>query len=95
MKMMNGDTFIITEETFKKLIDKTGLKFITELNALINLNSMVSIVPETIAQVDERKLYDGTIAKLKGGIWVDKFSGAKIDIGYYKELRESNKLTVI
>lgn len=95
IKMMSGENITVSKEIRDRLVMETGLCQIQSLDIAINISSISTIIPEAQVKVDEMKLYDGTIAKLKGGTWVDKFSGVKLDAGYYKELRETNKLTVI
>lgn len=93
IKMMGGDTFTITEETYKKLAGQTGLVHLKEIDCIINLNSVTSIIPEQVAEKNSNKktLSDGTRAVKRGYEWYNELSGSKIDISYYPELRESSE----
>ena len=86
IKMMSSDTHIISEETFKKLSGKSGLLFIPEINGIINLNSVNSIMPEGTVGLNKIKLHDGGYAIKKHGTWVDERSGATMDLNHYKYL---------
>ena len=83
IKMMGGDKYEISEEIFKKIIDKSGLIYISELKCLINMSSVTSIVPNESISLDKIKLHDGGYAIKKHGSWVDENSGARIDPQYY------------
>jgi hypothetical protein len=94
VKMINGDTFVITDETFSALAGKSGLIYIPEISGIINLVSVCSILPKELAENINlrRKLHDGGYAINKFGYWYDeKDPNVKIDLNYYPELRKSEQ----
>lgn len=93
--MMSGDEIKISDETFSKLGGKQGLLFIPEINGIINLNSVVSILPKKLLpnqykNGDIKICNDGTRAYNKFGLWVlENNQDIKIDLNYYPELKEA------
>jgi hypothetical protein len=91
IKMMSGDSFKISEQTFAKLEGKTGLVHFRELNAILNLNSVVSIVNEQLANssLTRKQNKDGQwcIDKFKQNDWrLENNPEVKVDLSYYPEL---------
>lgn len=80
IKMMNGDQFIISLETFKALDGKSGLVWLEEIDAMINLSSVCTITyddqatikavmdapvdQDILAELERRELTDGDNKKL-------------------------------
>jgi len=100
IKMMGGDIFEISEETAMSLTNKTGLVGIKELNGIINMSSVVSVMAQGVAKTKESKnivkCHDGSFAILKNGSWIDEYSGSKLDLSYYPELlKEHNNLLTL
>jgi len=92
IKMINGDKFKISEETFNKLAGKSGLIYIPDIKGIINLVSVASILPGELSENsgNRRQLYDGSYAINKFGIWYDeKNPEVRIDLNYYPELKTS------
>lgn len=88
IKMMDKDTFIVSEETFKKLAGQSGLIYIKEIGVTINLNSVVSIMPLELDS-NQRTLSDGTRVVKKFNHWVlENDESVKIDLLYYPELTD-------
>lgn len=86
IKMMDKDTFIVSEETFKKLAGQSGLVYIKEIGVTINLNSITSIAPLELDN-NRRVLSDGTRVIKKFNSWVlEDDNSVKIDLLYYPEL---------
>lgn len=80
----------ISQETFAKLEKCSGLVYLEDIKGIVNLNSVVSIIPEELANKSskERLLHDGTYAIQRGGIWVMKSDpNVRLDIKYFPELR--------
>lgn len=95
IKMMGGDTFNISEDTFKKLAGQTGLIHLKEIDGIINLNSVTSIFPEGLIkkEITQVKLNDGTIAVKIFGIWYNQNNPeAKIDLNYYPVLKTEESI---
>lgn len=91
IKMMSGDSFKISQETFAKLEGKTGLVHFKELNAILNLNSVVSIVNEQLASsfLTRKQDKDGRwcVDKFKQNDWrLENNPDVKVDLNYYPEL---------
>ena len=92
VKMMNGDKFKISEQTFNGLMGKAGLVYLCDVKGIVNLSSVSSILPEELAENigNRRKLRDGGYAVMKSGQWVCEHDNSiKIDLSYYPELLES------
>ena len=89
--MMGGDTYTISEETRNGLAGASGLCHLREIDTMVNINSISSITPEDRVAVTEKTLYDGTVAVLKRGVWVDKYSEVRLDTNYYKQLDYKEK----
>ena len=56
IKMMGGDKYEISEETFKSLVGKSGNIFITEIGGVLNFNSLTSMMPKELTaeeRIDE------------------------------------------
>lgn len=92
IKMMDKEVFIINESDFKNILGKNGMVLISSLKILINMSCVSSISPleeETIKTDEVYYLCDGARVKKKFGTWVDADDQEiKIDISYYKELRD-------
>lgn len=89
IKMMNNDTFNISEDTFQKLEGKTGLVHFKEIDAILNLNSVASILPAELVNEKQRTLSDGTRIINKFGTWyLENNQEVKVDLNYYPELKE-------
>ena len=93
IKMMGGDILEVSQEVALALKDKIGLVAIKELGGMINMSSVVSILPKGLAKNEQKKTSikcnDGSIANWKGGKWIDEYSGAILDTRYYPELKEA------
>lgn len=90
IKMMDKSEFKISQETFAKLETCSGLVYLEEIKGIINLNSVISIIPEELANKTskERLLHDGTYAIQRGGVWVMKSDpNVSLDTRYFPELR--------
>lgn len=81
IKMINSDQFIISEQTFKGLSNKSGLIFVKELNGIINLASVASIIPITIETARESNLRQVREAEARTKIAVDKVK-KKLKLNY-------------
>lgn len=89
IKMMSNDVFEISEDTFHKLAGQTGLIHIKELDCIINLNSVTSIIPLEKVVKTRVQLHDGMIAIKKFGEWVcENNPSVKINLFYYPELQD-------
>lgn len=87
--MMSNDVFEINEDTFHKLAGQTGLVHLKELDCIINLNSITSIMPLEMVVKTRVKLHDGMIAIKKFGEWVcENNPSVKINLSYYPELQD-------
>jgi hypothetical protein len=89
IKMMNGDSFKISQETFNRLTGESGLVYVSEIKGIINLNSVSSVLPQEMAESigNRRRLHDGSYAIYKHGAWVDeRDQSVKINLHYYPEL---------
>lgn len=92
IKMMSGEKLFISEETFNKLAGQTGLIHIKELNAIINLNSVSTILPSDIVDSDRKQNRDGQWCIKKFSRWyLENSPETKVDLNYYPELREQQK----
>lgn len=92
IKMMNGDSYKISKETFNKLEGKTGLIHFKEIDSILNLNSVVSIssIKLSSSLSTRKKNKDGQwcIDKFKQNDWrLENNPDIKADLNYYPELR--------
>jgi len=89
IKMMSSEKLLISEETFNKLAGQTGLIHIKELNAIINLNSVSTILPEDLINLDRKKNRDGQWCIRKFGRWyLESNPEVRVNLAYYPELEE-------
>lgn len=89
IKMMSNDVFEINEDTFHKLAGQTGLIHLKELDCIINLSSVTSIIPLDKVIKTRVQLHDGMIAIKKFGEWVcENNPSVKINLFYYPELQD-------
>lgn len=93
LKMMGGDTFIISKEEAQLFSGKSGLIHIPSLGGLINISSISSILPEELANIADntkRILKNGTRVINKFGQWfLENSPEVKVDLDYYPELKEN------
>lgn len=94
IKLMSGEKFKISEDSYKKLSGKQGLVFISEIGCTINLSSISAIYPERQTDNFEKRkeqkigvLHDGTLAKRYFGEWVDYNNQMPDDNGNYSPVK--------
>lgn len=78
IKMMGGETFVVTVEEYQAIIKSTAPVFLSRLEVYLNKNSISTAYPENIAdKTEDRKnrqqgvLHDGTRVRRHFGQWVD------------------------
>lgn len=86
LKFMNGDILEITPETAQGLKGQTGLIWLNVLGGMINMSSVVSILPQGLVKNGRRKLHDGGYAIWKNGWVCEHAPDIKIDTKFYPEL---------
>jgi len=87
IRMMSNEKLLISEETFNKLAGQTGLIHIKELNAIINLNSVSTILPEVLIDADRKKTRDGQWCIRKFGQWyLENNPEVRVNLSFYPEL---------
>ena len=86
IKMMGGESYEISRDTFHKLEGKKGLIYVPEIDTVINMQSISSIPPIALSTRNRIALHDGGFAIKKFGIWIDELSGANLNSRHYPYL---------
>lgn len=87
---MSGDKFNISKEEAELFSGKNGLVQIPSLGGLINISSIVSILPVEIANQnsDRKQNRDGQWCIRKFGQWyLENNPDVRVDLNYYPELK--------
>lgn len=94
IKMMDGNKFKISADSYNKLDGKEGLIYIPEINCTINISSISAIYPEDEKKKIEGKkeqkegfLHDGTRVIKKFGEWVIAGEENPDDKGNYQPIK--------
>lgn len=90
---MNGDTFEITKEEAESVSGRSGLVHLPSLGGLINISSIVSILPQGVAKPElpsRKQNRDGQwcVDPFKNNDWrLEDNREIKVDLAYYPEIK--------
>jgi len=96
--LMGGQKLYITEKEFKNLEEKTGVVFVPSIGGLLNMNSIVYVLPmdSWILRMNQTagRLKDGTKVTKQFGRWLDANNpNVVLDVGHYPEIAKDDIMT--